>query len=254
MLILVVAGFSKANAQHWPGVVQNIELGYGWAQTWGNYIRHDKIVREDGRVYDTTISQMHTSKSGFAGTVGTSLPLKRLGRISSLQLGVDFIYSAYKWDYPVPTSIALTDTGMAYQYDPKKHYTGSVASTALALSADFKFGVDAMRDKSLRWGWTGGIGVIPSMNLSTDIANVESTFGVQPFVKSEVSMRAGIVWKLRVMYTMGSVDYYKYSGKVFGADNSSTETSFQSKGSLSVSLLMLPFSFTYNKSDWFNSF
>lgn len=256
MFALMFAGISQAQAQSkgWPGAVQNIELGYGWSKTWADYIRHDKVVREDGKVYDTTFTKRVNSKGGFSGTGGTSIPLKRLGRLSSMHLGADFIYNMYMWDYATPNDVALTDTGMVYQFNKGIIYTGGTMNTGLALSLDFKFGVDAMRDKSYRWGWTGGLGVFPSANLSSDIEGVSMTYGAQPFLKSEVSLRAGIVWKLRMMYAFGNLTYMEHSGKLFDYANSSSDVQLQGKGSFSVSLLVLPFSFTYKKSDWFNTF
>lgn len=254
MVVLLALGTSQAKAQfdQWPGAVQNIELGYGWATSSADYIRHDRIVREDGKVYDTTFSNSVHSKSGFSAILGTSLPLRRLGRVSSLNLGVDAVYNNFTWDYQYPIGINTTDSGLVYRYHDDSTFKGKTMNAGLAVSLDFKFGVDAMRDKNYRWGWTGGVGLFSSVNKTSDAGNDDMTYGFQPFVKTEVALRAGMVWKLRMMYAFGNVDYYKTNGNLFGNSNSTSEVTLQGKGTFSVSLLIMPFSFTYARSAWYS--
>lgn len=253
---LMVLGVSQAKAQfgHWPGAVQNIELGYGWATTSADYIRHDRIAREgDGKVFEGNINKSVTSESGYSITGGTSIPLRRLGRISSLQLGADGVYNSFKWNYQTPVGANMVDTNLVYAYHDDSLYKGSTMNAGLALSLDFKFGVDAMRDKNLRWGWTGGIGVFPSISKSTlNPGEDDMLYGVQPFIKTEVSYRAGMVWKLRLMYAMSKVNYIDYSTKSFNYSNSTADVQLQGKGTFSVSLLILPFAFSYSQSEWYN--
>jgi hypothetical protein len=235
--------------------VKNIELGYGTSKTWGEHVRKDKVVRQDGKVYDTSITTDVKSTSGYSMQFGTSIPLKRLGWKSTLSLGVSGIYNMYTWDYPTANSATLTDTGIYYDYSNNLLFTGATMNAGLAISADFKFGVDAMMDKTYRWGWTGGIGVMPSANMTADFDNAQMAIGVQPFVKTELALRAGIVWKLRILYAMGNLTYLDAKSKTgfFGYTNSEHFTKLTGNGNFTVSLILMPFSWTYKRSDWYNS-
>jgi hypothetical protein len=258
VLILIVSALPAAHAQfdRWPGFVKNIEVGYGISKTWADYVRKDRVVREDGKLYDTSVSTSVSSSAGLSYQFGTSIPLKRLGEKSMLHLGIVGVYNAYTWDYPTASTAYLTDSGIRYDYTDAIPFTGITLNYGAAISADFKFGVDAMMDKYYRWGWTGGIGVLPSASLTADFDNADLTFGVQPFVKTELSLRAGIVWKLRLLYAMGKLDYIDAADKngFFGFSGSENQTQLTGKGNFTVSLTVLPFSFTYRKSDWYNSY
>lgn len=257
VVFLLLSALSPARAQfeRWPGFVKNIELGYGYSKTWADYSRKDRVVREDGKLYDTTVTSSVSSSAGFSGQFGTSIPLRRLGEKSTLSLGVLGLYNLYTWDYPTATSAVLSDSGIRYNYSDDMLFTGATMNAGLALSADFKFGVDAMMDKQYRWGWTGGIGVLPSVNVTADFDNADMTFGVQPFVKTEVALRAGIVWKLRLMYAVGKLDYINAKSKTgfFGYTNSEHTTELIGKGNFTAALIIMPFSWMYKRSMWYNS-
>jgi len=253
----IVFALPDAHAQfdRIPGFVKNIEVGYGYSKTWADYTRKDKVVREDGKLFDTSVTTSVSSSAGLSYQFGTSIPIRRLGEKSTLSLGILGMYNAYTWDYPVANSATLWDSGIRYDYSNNLFFSGITLNYGAAISADFKFGVDAMMDKNYRWGWTGGIGVLPSASITADFDNADMTYGVQPFVKTELSLRAGIVWKLRLLYAMGSLDYIDAKSKTgfFGFSNSSQNTSLIGKGNFTVSLTVLPFSFMYKRSEWYNS-
>jgi hypothetical protein len=258
LAVISLFGITEARAQfdRWPGAIKNIEVGYGYAKAWADYERQVKAVREDGKRYDTTISMSVTNKGGFSGAFGTSLPMARLGRSSRLNLGLNFIYNNYLWDLPIANAARLADSGVRFDYSGNVFFTGASLNYGLAISADFKFGVDAMMDKRYRWSWTGGIGVMPSMNATTDFSSADANFGVQPFAKTELGLRAGIVWKLRVMYQAGPLTYLDVTPKnsFFGISSAEQTTRLIGKGNLNVSLILMPFSWTYTRTSWYNSY
>lgn len=258
IICFFMAALPKADAQfdRFPGIIKQLEVGYGYSKTWGTYSRTDKAVREDGKAYDTTLSMRVSSNFGFSGQFGTIANLKRIGVKSQLALGMTLLYNAYTWDYPTANGVFLTDSGLRYDYGSGFLFSGATLNAGLALSADFKFGVDAMKDKNYRWGWTGGAGVIPSVNLTSDFDDADMTFGVQPFVKSELALRAGIVWKLRVLYAFGDLKYLDVKpGKgLFGLSNTENTTQLTGKGNFTVSLILMPFSWMYTRSSWYNSY
>jgi hypothetical protein len=258
VILMIVGALPAAHAQfeRVPGFVKQIELGYGYSKTWADYTRKDRVVREDGKLYDTTVTSSVSSSAGLSYQFGTSIRLKQLGRKSTLALGILTVYNMYTWDYPTANNVVLTDSGLRYDFTNKIAFSGITANYGAAISADFKFGAEAMMDKQYRWSWTGGVGVMPSASITADFDNAAMTFGVQPFVKSEVSIRAGIVWKLRLLYAVGKLDYINAKSKtgLFGFSNSEQTTQLIGKGNFTVSLTVLPFSWMYKRSMWYNSY
>jgi len=255
LLILGVVPMAHAQFDRWPGFIKNYEIGYGYSSTWGTHQQIVKAVRSDGKLYDTTISSNVSSNHGFSAQSGTSVTLKRLGRVSTLALGISANYNIYTWNYPSSSGAVLSDSGVKFDYGSGALFTGATMNAGLALSADFKFGAEAMMDKHYHWSWTGGIGVFPSINLTADVDNADMTFGLQPFIKTEVGWRGPIVAKLRLLYAFGNVPYLNVANKdgLYGIPNSTYTTKLTGNGNFTVSLVLLPFSWTYKKSMWYNS-
>ncbi len=255
LLLLLAAAAIPARAQFekFPGVLKQYELGYGLSFGSADYTIKLKGVTDAGNAKDTTITTSVSTKAGVGYQTGTSFRIKRLGRKSTFAIGADLMYNAYLWDFPVATGASLGDTGFRFSYSGLT-FSGASVNAGLALTADIKFGVDAMMDKQYRWGWTIGAGVIPSVNATTD-ANVDADFkfGVQPIIKGEVALRAGIVMKLRVQAAFGNITYFDKSsdGLAFG---SKQQTQIIGKSNITVSYILMPFSFMYRKSMWYNSY
>ncbi|MEO6832256.1 MAG: hypothetical protein ABI378_07650 [Chitinophagaceae bacterium] len=258
LLSILVAGLlPTAKAQmNLPGFLKNYEIGYGASFTWADYSRTLKAVSEGGQSYDTTVTTRVKSKHGLSATTGTSINLKRLGEKSQLALGLSGIYNLYTWDYATANGARLTDSGVVYDYSYGTTFGGATLNAGLAISADFKFGAEAMMDKQYRLSWTGGIGVYPSVNLTADIDNTNMTFGVQPFVKTEFGIRGPIAAKLRLMYAFGNLTYIDATDKnnFFGLQGAQNNTKLIGKGNFTVSLILLPFSWNYKTSHWYNSY
>ncbi len=258
MSVLLLCGISTARAQSggMPGFVKQLEIGYGYSFSAADYIIKAKGVVPDGtRTVDTTITTRTHTKGGMTETFGTSLKLKRLGKKSTLALGVDLVYSAYVWDFRTPSSGALIDSGFRFYYDNTlPAFDGASFTAAGMITADFKFGVDAMMDKIYRWGWTIGVGVLPSVSATTATGvDVDTKFGVQPVVKGEVALRGPIVAKLRLQYAVGNISFMDVSGDGI-APGTTQETKLTGKSNFTVSLLLMPFSFLYKTSTWYNTY
>ena len=260
LVLLLGVSFSQTNAQsifdNWPGFIKNYEFGYGYSHTWAKREQTIQAVREDGKFYDTTFKRDVSSKIGISANAGTSINLKRLGEKSQLALGISYVYNLYTWDYPTANGVSLTDTGVKLFFDQGLLFSGVTLNTGLALSADFKFGAEAMLDKRYRWSWAGGAGVIPSVNLTADFDDADLTFGVQPFVKTEVSVRGPISLKLRVMYAFLDLKYIDVkNGKgFFQFTNAANSTLLTGKGNFTVSAIIMPFTWMYKKSEWYNTY
>ena len=108
-------------------------------------------------------------------------------------------------------------------------------------------------DKRYRWSWTGGIGVLPSVCMVKNLDGSGSQFNVQPFLKTEVGLRAGIVWKLCLLYQFLDMTYYTVSPNAGFFPGSQQTTTLTGHGTFTASLVVMPFSWMYKRSMWFNT-
>jgi hypothetical protein len=258
LLLLLMGAVLPARAQFekMPGFVKQIEIGYGYSFCSADYIIKATGVVPDGtRTVDTTIKTRVHTKGGMTETFGTSLKLKRLGTKSTLALGVDMTYSAYLWDFHMPTGGTLIDSGFRFYYDDfMPAFDGASFTAAGLLTLDFKFGTDAMMDKQYRWGWTIGGGVMPSMRATTaEGLDADLKFGIQPVVKGEMAFRGPIVAKLRLQYSMGNITFLDKSGDGL-VPGTAQQTQIVGKSNFTVSIILLPLSFMYKTSTWYNSY
>lgn len=244
---------ARAQFDKFPGIIKQLEVGYGYSALTGDYKIRSVTINSEGQVADTSLQQSVSSKAGLTYSFGTSVRLKRLGTKSTLALGVAGLYSAYLWDFPILSTTSAGGTDFKYTFGGPA-FNGIAVSGGLAVTADVKFGVDAMMDKQYRWGWTGGIGAIPSINFTSDPdLNAQYAFGVQPVVKTEVAVRAGIVMKLRLQYAFGNLTFLDNT-VVAESVGFKTQTQLTGKSNFTASFIVMPFSFMYKKSMWYNSY
>lgn len=249
-VLLVPFASSAQWTNNFPTFLKNYEIGYGYPVTWAKYTRTDHLIK-DGAAHDTTINLNVKSKSSFGAAIGTYFPLKQLGQKSKLCLAVGFMYNLYTWDYP---TYALSSYNNGFDYNSSIAFGGATLHVGVPLGLDIKIGCDGMMEKTIRWGWTAGAGVVPSVNLTADLDNADAQIGVQPYVKSEVALFAGICWKLRVMYSVGNLTYIDVDGKNSLFSDGTSATKLIGKGNLTTSLIIMPFSWMWKKSAWYNRY
>lgn len=254
-LVVALLAISFSASAQWydrfPGFIKNYEIGYSYPVTWAKYTRTDHLVT-GGAAHDTTINLDVKSKAAFGASMSTYFPLKQLGRKSKLCLAVGFMYNLYTWDYPTYALSGFNNDG--FNYNSSIAFGGATLHVGVPIGLDAKIGCDGMMEKTIRWGWTAGAGVVPSVSLTADLDNADAQIGVQPYIKSEVALFAGICWKLRVMYAIGNLTYVDVDGKnsLFSDGNSSTK--LIGKGNLTASLIIMPFSWMWKKSAWYNRY
>src|SRR5690606_7935093 len=186
VLVIIFSG-SLAHAQL-PGFFKRLQLGYSYNMAWGEYNSKDELVDEStGSVYTKDVTTKVSSKFGYGGSLGTTIPIRQLGKKSMFAIGVDLTYNAYVWDYKVPmfSGYIFDSTGniedLGYLADFA--FSGVSIQMGLPISADFKFGCDAITNKTVRFCGTIGAGAYPSMSATVDASNAGFGFGVTPFVK-----------------------------------------------------------------------
>jgi hypothetical protein len=217
-----------------PGLLQRFQLGYTFVMN---------TAELKNTTPDTSYSTSFNTSAAFGVTAGTYIPLKRLGRASSLALGIDYMYNMMTWKSKIP--------GFGGEID----FSGATAQMALPIGLDFKFGADALTVKNHRFCATLGAGAFPSYAV-TVLDNsagltIDPAFSVAPYVKAEVGIFAGICMKVRAIYTIGNVTYMDYKVTESGANYS---TKFSGTSNLAVSLLIMPFSFKWQNEEWWNTY
>ena len=251
-LIMLVAATSFAK---FPGLLQRYELFYTYPISWAEYTRKDKILAPGASVsIDTTMTYNVQSKLAYGAGIGTFFPLKQLGRKSKLALDVGILANIYTFDYPTTTFSGLNSDG-TFDYTDGLAFSGATMSMAVPIGVSAKIGCDAMQDKKIRWCWSGGVGVYPSYNISVDFDNIDAQFAVQPYVRTEVGIYAGVCIKLRAQFAFLDAPYMKMGSKnSFSGFGNESNTSLTSKGNLNLSLVIMPFAFTWKRSEWWNTY
>lgn len=229
-----------------PGILQRYQLGYSFVMASADYEAHDKYSFT-GVETDTTYKFKMNTKLAYGYTMGTYIPVTRLGRVSKLVVGVDYLYNILVWGSTVPRyGLGTGSTDI--------DFSGFTAQMALPVGLDFKWGCDALNVKNNKFCATVGFGAMPSYSLTAldfDV-DIDPKLSVTPYAKLEAGVFAGICMKLRAVMSFGKFEYMDMKSSASGFGESSTKLTGTSN--VTVSLLLMPFSFTWKKEEWWNTY
>jgi len=219
---------------------KRIEIGYSFCMTAATYTYHATTFDESTiSLIDTTYREKIRTKGGFGATVGTYFPVAPIGEKGSLAISLSYLYNALLWE------------GTSFSYSTGSEGTTSSGSgtieMALPVGLDYKFGCDALLDKSKRFCYSVGVGAYPSLTATVYKDEAGAGFHVLPYLKGEVGIFAGICMKVRATYAFGNIKYISYNDS-YG--NVQSETSLKGKSALTLSLILMPFSWKWEKQDW----
>ena len=255
ILFTALVAFSVASyAQpRFPGFLKRLQFGYSYVMASADYETKDFFYSDlPGFPSRDTIYKGELKTTAAIGyNIGTYFPLKQLGRKSKLCLSTDFVYNIMTWE----STKNPNGLGGLTGFD----YSGFTAQMGLPIGLDVKIGTDAMTDKAIRFCTTFGAGVHPSYSITAldyDIS-IDPKFNTNPYVKAEVGIFAGICFKLRALYTFGNMTYIDYNErKTDEAFLSLTEngSKLTSKSNLTLSLIVMPFSWGWPRSEWWNTY
>ncbi|XZF16026.1 hypothetical protein ACTHGU_07800 [Chitinophagaceae bacterium MMS25-I14] len=236
----LLPSFSQAQSE-FPRGLQRLQVGYSFLMGSATY-KYDATTFDQSSVtlIDTTATEKIKSKGGFGVTIGTYFPISRLGNKGSLCIAVDGVWNALMWE----------KGGFSYSSNSETGTTSSGSGTmqfGLPVGFDYKFGCDGLLDKSKRFCFTVGTGVFPSANLTVFKGQTDNKMMVLPYIKGEVGVFAGICFKVRAQYSFGNLKYMEYNQ----SDDITTSTmSLKGKSNLAVSLILMPFSWKWEKDSW----
>lgn len=241
-LFCAISFFSteKAVAQGFPKGLQRTEIGYSYCMTSATYTYHATTFDQSTiSLIDTTYREKIRTKGGFGGMIGNYFPVTSLGDKGALAISLSYMYNALFWE------------GTSFSYSTGTEGTTSTGSgtveMALPVGVDYKFGCDALLDKSKRFCYTLGAGVYPSLTATVFRDYTGAGFKMLPYLKGEVGIFAGICFKLRATYAFGNIKYISYD-ESYG--NVQSQTTLKGKSAFSLSLILMPFSWKWEKQDW----
>lgn len=228
-----------------PGLLQRTHLGYSVLFNQAEFKVRQAIITPDF-VKDTNYKYNMNTSGSFGFTIGTYVPISRLGEKSILAFGVDYMYNMMLWD----TKLKTYDYAGNYYDAP---FSGGTLQMALPVGLDFKFGADAMTDKAIRFCATLGAGALPSYSLTAldQVNNIDGQFGIAPYGKVELGIFAGICMKIRAVYSYGNLSYMDDTRH---DEFSKTRSQLIGKSNLTLSLLVMPFSWGWSRAEWWNTF
>jgi len=249
LLLMIMMGSPFAGYSQLWGVLQHLEIGGSASFSSTTYNGSERLYSETGIKTDSSlVFKTKTINPGMSvgGFVGTYFPVAHVGKRGALAISVAAVANMISWSKIADTTYGAYGNGI----------TGTTLNTALPIGLDIKWGCEARQSRNYAICYTLGAGVYPSYSMTsiTDFANKTETnnvFNVNPYFKAEVGILAGICIKLRAMYSLGNIQYINAMNKV-DATTPGTFT-LTGKNTMTVSLVIMPFSYTWKKYGWWNT-
>lgn len=232
------------NAKRW-------EIGGGTSMPAGSFTGVVHVMGQNGAYKGDTTATRDLSGTGISGCVGLTLPFKATGHISCWAATLHLMGSMYTWG-------DLNQTvGLDGSYSPKTPtLSASTMQISLPIGIDYKIGNDAILTKRLPFGASVGAGLMPLFTMTTlpDISAFKAQYGcgVNPYAKLDLSIFAGICWKLRIMYNVGQVNLLDVNSQLGSYNDGPFKIS--SSSALSFSLIFMPFSGGWKEFAWYNTY
>ncbi len=260
----VVALLAVAQESHAFGRHSRFEIGYSYVMATGEYKGIAPIYGSDYKslLRDSTVKINVNAYYGLGAYMNINFPLRKLTNNSTISLSLGAVYQEYLWLHLNP--VFKTD-GSILDDESLNPLGGDLVGATLKLgvpiSLDYKVGADALCKRNPHFGFTGGVGLMPQVDMSamgytgtnpaySDIS-AGITTAVKPFVKGEFSFFLGICFKVKVLYSFGSIPLIDHTKNVLNTNSPFTLTE---KSNITTSVGILPFSFLWRKKKWFNEY
>jgi hypothetical protein len=237
----IVPFLSKAQSDNPHRWTERLEAGYSFCLASATFRNSLSAPGENGLpAIDTSVMTKVKPKGGFGAFVGTYFPIAKMGEQGRLAISTSFLYNAIMWEKGGFSVESNSQTGTTS--------TGSgTIEMALPVGVEYKYGCDGLQDKSKRFCYSVGMGVYPSMMLTTYHGTNDGKTRMLPYLKGEAGIFAGICFKVRAIYTFGNLKYIDYTET---SGNMQSITSLTGKSSLTLSLVLMPMSWKWEKVDW----
>lgn len=170
------------------------------------------------------------------------IPLAKLSRTSCL---------AFDWGV---TAMMMTDGTDRVVLQSGSTYDFSILyiQVAMPLCLEYKYGGEAIYDKSEAFSFTFGAGLFPSLT-SAALGNSGKISGaISPMVKAGLGFFAGVEWKITASYIGQSGALYTGRQGDAGLESAPDGSIYtiRSGPSVQIGLSVMPFSFDWDDSRW----
>ncbi len=234
-----------------PKFTQRMHIGYTYVANSAKYEGQVYNYNFDSASYTSLglTSQNIRTVGGYGMVMGTYFPLTNFGGDKvGLALSTDFAYNFMLWEELKGGYYDQIDVDFF-------NSSGVTLQMGMPIGLDLKFGAESTTSKNHRLTATVGAGVNAMYSLTSYEDNVGAIFSPNPYIKLEGGIRAGIVMKLRILYTIGGPQYISEDADIFGSVNEySTDFTLTGRSSLNISLLFSPFSWMWNEHGWWNKY
>jgi hypothetical protein len=140
---------------------KNMEVGYSYCIAGADFKLVDKSFNEQtGILKDTSSTQHITSSGGFGAMGGYYWNVSKVGEQSRLAISLAYMYNAYLWESSAFSYSSNSQTGT------QSSGSGTI-EMALPVGLDYKYGCDALQDKSQKFCATFGAGLYPSLDFTS---------------------------------------------------------------------------------------
>ena len=178
--------------------------------------------------------------SGIHLNANTYYRLAELSENTILAFNFGTILNILKYDVGEirPTEISV------YEYDMSSFQMG------FPLCLDYKYGGEAVYNKSQKTSFTLGVGVAPILyaNVFGNYSNTRAD--IRPFLRAEVGIFAGIEWRLTGSVLAGNSHIMNFKPDGRGPLGHQATVSVHSTPTYSISLSLMPFSYDWESFGW----
>jgi hypothetical protein len=232
-----------------PGVIQRIDFGYSYSSMSATYNGVNQVYNPTTNKYkDSTVKKTIMSTGGIGGSASTFIPCRQLGEKSMLAISIGYNYNAYQWGNVY--NVLLTGDGASLA--TTNDFSGLTVQLGAPISLDVKFGNEAFIRKNERFCATVGAGAYTSFSGTAFKDDIGTGFGVQPFLKGEMGVLGGIVFKIRAVYAFGNFDLIDQSSSLSTKAGEPSKFTLTSNSSFTLSLVFDPFAWNWKKEGWWD--
>ncbi len=258
LLAAPLAGFAQYKYEVQPLLsyfkdAKRYELGFNYSMPNADFVGVTTVNNSNGSFFGDSNTTRKIVATGIGGDLGLSLPFKGTGHISCWAVSFHLMGNMFTWD-----QLNATQLPDGTVKAPTKSLTASTIQVSLPLGIDWMVGNHCINTKRLPFGTGLGVGVIPQVDMTTlsnptkVTVDPKMSLGCTPYAKAELSIFAGIDFKIRAMYTMGTITMIDVNKALPSTTDGPFKINY--KSNFMVSFIIMPFSHGWHEWDWYNTF
>jgi hypothetical protein len=211
-----------------------------------NYIHTYNHIDDNGTNLGEVTHRVKLKSAVIGFNAGSYIPMGNLGSTSCLALDWGIAATIYNGS----TGRITTARGGTYQYSIMNW------QFMVPLCLDFKYGGEAIYDKSERFSFTMGAGLIPSLSvvaISGALSSAHKIAGrISPVIKAELGFFAGLEWKVKASYVYRKGNDLKSTPEdsKSGPGPDGSIFTLTTTPAINIGVSFMPFSHDWDSSRW----